>query len=71
MLIKSADIISWVGGPVRVEAGYVTENVGTRSAGSEFRVTGLRNKPPRAIPTLKGRPCHCRGQEKGVIRDQT
>lgn len=71
MLVKSADIIGWLEGPVRVKAGHVKENAGTCSAGLQFRVTRVRNKPPRAIPTLKDRPRHCRGQGNEVIRDQT
>lgn len=58
MLIKSADIISWLGGPVRVKGGHVKENSGIWSAGSEFQVTRVRNKPAGAISTLKDRLRH-------------
>lgn len=70
-VIKMTDIIGWLGGLLRVKAGHVKENAGTWSAGSEFQVARVRNKPPRAILTLKDGPRHCRGQGNEVTGDQT
>lgn len=70
MLIKSAELVSQLlsrgpgrAEPVMGEKGWLASG----STGSEFQVTGVRGRPPRAEPPQKDRNHHRKWQGHDAV----
>lgn len=67
-LVPQTQLAGW-GSQRGLRTPRVKEMLVPGSRGSELQVTAVRNRPPRAIPTQKGRLHRCRWQGNEAIQD--